>query len=261
MRTIHDLGHGFWNIRSVFRLGGILDIGSQASLVRLRTGRFVILDSCGLSDAAQAHLLALTDGGHAVEAILNLHPFHTRHCADMAALFPDARLYGSVRHMRHHPDLPWEQQTVESPEIAARYAEDLDFSLPRGIDYISENSRIHAGSLLVRHPASRTVHVDDTLNVIPTPKSMVPITSLPELIFHPATVKALQGYADAPQNFRDWVHEIQYDWEDTRIICAAHSGILHLPDGGFAAAIGNALARLEPKLAKIEAGRGLTQTR
>jgi hypothetical protein len=109
MKTIHDLGHGFWNIRSDFRLVGILNIGTHASLIRLRSGRFVILDSCALSEATRSQLLALTDEGRGVEAILNLHPFHTLHCAEMAGVFPGARLYGSVRHMRQHPDLPWEQ--------------------------------------------------------------------------------------------------------------------------------------------------------
>ena len=30
---IHDLGAGFWNIRGTFRLGGVLNIGTQCSLV------------------------------------------------------------------------------------------------------------------------------------------------------------------------------------------------------------------------------------
>jgi hypothetical protein len=150
---------------------------------------------------------------------------------------------------------------VESPELAGRYAGDLDFSMPRGIDYISENEHIHAGSLLVRHPASRTLHVDDTLNVLPLPKAVVSMLGLPELVFHPATIKALQGHVEAPQNFRDWVHEIQQNWADTRRICAAHSGILHLPEGGFASAVARAFARIEPKLARIEASRRADPTR
>ena len=42
---IHDLGLGFWNIRGSFRLGGLLDIGTQCSLVQLNSGKFIFLDS------------------------------------------------------------------------------------------------------------------------------------------------------------------------------------------------------------------------
>ena len=74
--SIHDLGQGFWSIRGDLRIGGVLNVGTQASLVRLRTGRFVMLDSYPLSGAIRDTVMDLTDGGRAVEAVLNLHPFH-----------------------------------------------------------------------------------------------------------------------------------------------------------------------------------------
>lgn len=42
---IHDLGAGFWNIRGTFRIGGVLNIGTQCSLIKLDSGRFIFLDS------------------------------------------------------------------------------------------------------------------------------------------------------------------------------------------------------------------------
>jgi hypothetical protein len=35
----------FWNIRGSYRVGGVIDVGTQASLVRLASGKFVMLDS------------------------------------------------------------------------------------------------------------------------------------------------------------------------------------------------------------------------
>ena len=49
--TLH-LAKDFWNIRGSFKIGGVIDIGTQASLVRRGNGRFVFLDSCSLSVAA-----------------------------------------------------------------------------------------------------------------------------------------------------------------------------------------------------------------
>lgn len=40
---VHDLGSGFWNIRGEFRLGGVINIGTQCSLVQLIGVRQVYL--------------------------------------------------------------------------------------------------------------------------------------------------------------------------------------------------------------------------
>ena len=88
-------------LRGSLRLGGIVDIGTQCALVRLASGNFVFLDSYPLTDAIRAQVDALTDGGTKVEAILNLHPFHTLHCEWMHSAFPQAKLYGTARHVDH----------------------------------------------------------------------------------------------------------------------------------------------------------------
>lgn len=248
MDNIRDLGNGFWNIRGVHRLGGIVNVGTQASLVRLRSGGFVMLDSVAMNGQTQAAVLALTDSGRAVRAILNLHPFHTLHCATAAAMFPGAALYGSIRHRQRHPDLDWQPDTVESPQVAARFADDLDLSLPQGIDYISADQRVHAGSLVAYHPASRTVHVDDTLNVLPLPNWLNRLMRLPELTLHPTLPRALQNRPDALTDFHAWLKRIGRDWADARTVCAAHSGVLTLPEGGFAPALDAAWSRAGPWL-------------
>ncbi|MDT0577118.1 hypothetical protein RM533_13175 [Croceicoccus sp. F390] len=48
---------------------------------------------------------------------------------------------------------------------------ELAFSLPDGIDYISDDENVHAGSLLVFHSSNGALHVDDTFNVLPPPAS------------------------------------------------------------------------------------------
>src|SRR3982750_2046214 len=42
---IIPVADGFWNIRGPHRIGGILDVGTHASLVRRASGAFVFLDS------------------------------------------------------------------------------------------------------------------------------------------------------------------------------------------------------------------------
>ena len=51
---IHDLGNGFWNIQGTFKIGGLVDIGTQCSLVQLASGKFIFLDSYCLKDDVRA---------------------------------------------------------------------------------------------------------------------------------------------------------------------------------------------------------------
>ena len=88
---IIDLGSGFWNIQGTFKIGGLINIGTQCSLVKLDSGRFIFLDSYTLTDEIRDEVMSLTNNGDDVEAILNLHPFHTIHCAQMAKTFRKPR--------------------------------------------------------------------------------------------------------------------------------------------------------------------------
>lgn len=250
-----DLGNGFWNIRGNLRIGGVVNVGTHCSLVQLSPGRFAFLDSYGFGGDIARQVMTLTDQGHAVDAILNLHPFHTLHCKTMHDMFPQAQLYGSDRHRRKWPDLPWQPDAVESPQVAERFSA-LSFSLPDGIDYICQNERVHAGSLLVYHPASGSLHVDDTLNVLPIPGLVRRLLGLPRLSFHPTLKQALQDRPGAARDFRNWALRIAQEWRDVRTVCAAHSATLAIAPGSFRDHIAQALARAEPALKRAEAKRG-----
>ncbi len=241
---IIDLGAGFWNIRGTFRLGGVLNIGTQCSLVKLASGRFVFLDSYTLTDDVRAQVMALTNNGQDVEAVLNLHPFHTVHCAQMAKDFPQATFYGSSRHHKKVPEVQWADDLVESDVVAERYPE-LKFSLSQGVHYIAPNEMIHAGSLLAFHPASKSLHVDDTFMSPPT-KLLEAV--LPELLLHPTTKKALKNEPNAGKEYCDWASNLADDWRDVRNFCAAHSYLVKFKDGEFEKALLKAIAKARPKL-------------
>src|SRR5665811_2276474 len=92
---ILQIADNFWNIRGSFKIAGFVDIGTHASLVKRKNGKFIFLDSYTFSGDTQREIDELTDDGNDVEAVLNLHPFHTIHVSKMHERYPDCLLYTS----------------------------------------------------------------------------------------------------------------------------------------------------------------------
>ena len=246
---ILQVADDFWNIRGSFKVFGLLDIGTQASLARLRSGGFALLDSYALTGEVAERVMALTDGGKAVEAILNLHPFHTIHVKKTAAMFPTAALYGTRRHREKAPDLPWQAVQTEHEELHAKFADDFVFSVPRGVDFISSNENLHFSSVLAMHRSSRALHVDDTLM----------FTKLPfigGLAFHMSLKPVLERRPGAVSEFRAWAEELIELCGGVEQLCTAHAKPLPPSTSeGFdlAAEVRGALAKVDKVLRQHQA--------
>jgi hypothetical protein len=147
-------------------------------------------------------------------------------CEWVHQAYPQAKLYGTARHVSKLPNLPWLDKLLEDPETQALFAEDLDLRTPAGVDFISTNVNVHFSSILAFHKASQTLHVDDTLMFYPTPK-VAQIFGFKEgtVQLHPTLVGALKRRRGASQDFRAWVRKFVAEWEMTNL-CAAHLGVL-----------------------------------
>jgi hypothetical protein len=248
---IIEVPNGFWNIRGSFKIGGVVDIKTHASLVRRANGNFVFLDSYSLGRDATEHVADIVGSGGKIEAILNVHPFHTMHVERMHKLYPQARLYGTVRHLERFPDLPWEAERTEDPELHALYADDFEFSVPAGVDFVSANDNIHFSSVLIMHHASHTIHVDDTFMYIQLPRLLRLFGMRDSLGFHPTLSKALEKRAGAVADFRAWAESLIDDWREVENLCAAHTGPLLASDNTGAPIpdrLQKALRKCGPKL-------------
>jgi hypothetical protein len=224
-RNVIEVSKDFWNIRGSYKIRGVVDIGTHASLVRRASGKLVLLDACGLSDDAREWMKRLTRDGEDLEAVLHLHPFHTVHVRAANALFPQAKLYGTARHVSMFGDLPWESLRTEDAELHRAFADDLEFSVPRGVDFVSRDPNLHFASVLAVHRASKTLHVDDTLIYMRLPLLFrlfgVDVTRL-----HPTLAKVLEPRPDAVSEFRAWTRELLELVEGVDNLCAAHSATL-----------------------------------
>jgi len=113
---IIEVSSCFWNIRGSFKIGGVVDIKTHASLVRRANGNFVFLDSYSLGRDAREHVADIVRKGGEIEAILNVHPFHTMHVARMHELSPEARLYGTVGIWSVFPICPGRRSVLKIPD-------------------------------------------------------------------------------------------------------------------------------------------------
>lgn len=236
---------GFWNIRGSHKALGLLEVGTQSSLVRLSSGAFAMLDAYAFDDHVARELEEITGGFDNVEAILNLHPFHTVHVRDAAAMFPKARLYGTQRHAELAPELQWEPERTNEPALHALFSRDFTFSVPRGVEFASKD---HFASVLAFHPSSRTLHVDDTLMWTNLPL-------LGGLRFHLGLRAALQQRVSAAAEFRAWATGLIEHCHDVDHLCTAH--LRPLPDvahtkTSVADHVRAALARCEQTLLRHE---------
>lgn len=245
---MQQLAEDFWNFRGHHRIAGVLNVGTQMSLIRRANGRYLLIDSYAVSDDDRARLLAQTGNGDLIEAIINVHPFHTLHCYSMNQLLPRARMIGTRRHQQHAPTVRWDTAVIEDSATQQQFQEDLDFSIPAGLDLVTSDDRVHAASVLVRHRRSGIVHVDDTLNVLAAPGWLGKLLPQSRLKFHPMLGKALMPDREAADAFASWARALAARWADTPAVCAAHSAVRHLQQGDWQREVLRALADVEPTL-------------
>ena len=252
-RGVFRIGDGFWNIRGSFKVGGVLDIGTHASLVERANGELVLLDACGMSDAILEWLDARTERGKRLKAVLHLHPFHTVHVRALHRRYPDAMAYGTERHRSKAPEIPWQEVKTSDRELAELFAPDLDFSVPEGIELIPAEPNLHFGSVLAFHGPSRTLHVDDTLICVRLPW---PLQKLHVVRFHPTLGKVLQRRAGAAAEFRRWGEALVAKAGGLDNLCAAHTAILREQETPLATRIEKALRAVERTLRAHETKYG-----
>lgn len=250
-RHVIDVDDGFWNIRGSFKVAGILEIGTQMSLVRLVSGRYVLLDACGLGPEARSLIDEKTRGGEELDAVLHLHPFHTLYVRELHQLYPRAKLYGTARHHTEQADLPWQPLKVEDPALHEQFAADFDFSVPDGVDLVTPDPHVHFGSVLAIHRATQTLHVDDTVFYTRLPGPLR-LFGRDVTRFHPALGKALRRQPGAASAFRAWARGLIERAATVQNLCAAHRTTLLARDNNdgppLAARLEDALKRAEGTL-------------
>ena len=98
-----------------------------------------------------------------------------------------------------------------------------------GAEFVSPQPDLsnHFVSVFVYHPASRTLHVNDTIIFADKPRLLLKLFGFKDgaITFHPSIRSSgLYSTREAPYLFRDWMHRLLRDWPFENI-CCAHFGI------------------------------------
>ncbi len=129
---LHQIGPGFWNVRTSFKLFKIIDIGTHMSVIQLRSGNFLVIDTVEINDQLKKELDDLTNNGTKIEAVIGVHPFHTLAFPGFYKLYPDAKYYGTPRHLRNLKDIKWTGQLDNNKESLSIWEPEVELRIPAG---------------------------------------------------------------------------------------------------------------------------------
>jgi hypothetical protein len=129
---LNEIGPGFWNIRGHFKLfGKIGDIGTHMSIVRLSDGNFVVFDTIELTDHLKEQIDRLTNNGDLIEGVIGAHPYHTRSFMTFYQAYPQAAYYGTPRHLRQLPEIPW-LGSLDDCNVRQKWEPDVEMRITAG---------------------------------------------------------------------------------------------------------------------------------
>ncbi|KAJ3094853.1 hypothetical protein HDU97_007525 [Phlyctochytrium planicorne] len=225
---IQEIGPGYFNIRAPFKfLFGLVDIGTQMSLIRLKSGKFLAIDTVELTPSLKDEIDKLTDNGSLIEAVIGTHPYHTLYFPGFYEKYPNTKYYGTPRHLRIFPDIPWAGD-VNEESVRKLWEPEVEMRIPDGAEFVNPlpERTNHFSNVFVFHKASRTIHVDDTIMYFKDPGMALRMAGFSDgrMDFHRSiTGPGLLPTPDAPQKFQCWVAKLIHDW-DFDNISSAHNG-------------------------------------
>lgn len=245
-----EVGPGFWNLRGSFTvLLGAVDIGTHASLIKLPSGKFLLIDTIAFSDKAIRELNELTDNGKLIEAVLATHPFHTVYFATFFKLYPDLTYYGCPRHLTRGDGVNWSKTTLLEEGLRKQWEDQGVFMrIPDGADFEAPEESNHFSSVLVFHAPSKTIHVDDTVMFFEKPGFVLRMAGKADGTMEFWDLKkGLQKTEAAPLAFKAWVEALLNDWDFDNIV-TAHTGNKL---GGAKQFLADTLRKATPALEKL----------
>jgi len=222
-----EVAPNFWNIRGSFTIKKLIDIGNQMSIIRLDSGKFLVIDAIPLTEKLRKDIDDLTENGKKIEAVLATHPFHTLAIPAFYSIYPTAAYYGCPRHLRKLTNIKWAGD-LNDCKTRSLWEPEVEMRIPAGAEFVAPvpEDTNHFSTVWVFHKASRTIHIDDCIFYAEDPGFLLSLGGFKKgsMNFHPSMKNVgLLPHPDAPNQFRDWVALVIKDWDFDNIV-TAHTG-------------------------------------
>ncbi|CAF5041552.1 unnamed protein product [Rotaria sp. Silwood1] len=209
------------------------------------------MDTVEMNNRLRQKIDKLTNNGDNIEAVIGAHPFHALSFPAFYQAYPKAAYYGTPRHLRRLTEIPWKGD-LNNCSVRKKWEPDVEMRIPAGAEFINPQpeSTNHFISVFVYHPASQTLHVDDTILYAEKPGFLLKLFGCKDgaIAFHPSIkTSGLYPTRDAPYLFREWMRNVLYDWPFENM-CCAHIGVKL---GGAYADVVTLLNNTEPLFAEL----------
>lgn len=111
-----------------------VEIGTHMSIIQLRNGNFLIIDTVAMNDKLTNELNHLTANGTKIEAVIAVHPFHTLAYSAFHKMYPNVKYYGTPRHLRKITEIKWAGQLDgdENKALLTKWDPEVEFRIPDG---------------------------------------------------------------------------------------------------------------------------------
>eukprot|EP00475_Leptophrys_vorax_P013308 TRINITY_DN1968_c0_g1_i1.p1 TRINITY_DN1968_c0_g1~~TRINITY_DN1968_c0_g1_i1.p1 ORF type:complete len:296 (+),score=110.22 TRINITY_DN1968_c0_g1_i1:125-1012(+) len=235
-----------YHVRAEFRvISGLVNIGTHMALIKLPSGKFLVLDTVPLDNDLKQEIDELTNFGQDIEAVVATHPFHTLAFPKFFETYPNTSYYGTPRHLRNQKNINWVGDITE--HLGDWENSGVFMRIPAGAEWVApkpEDSN-HFNSVWVFAQEAKTVFIDDSIMYFSDPSFILKAIGAraDSMMFHPSLKgPALVPAADSPAKYKAWVEKLLEDW-DFDNICAAH---LDNKIGGAKEALRSTLEKAQP---------------
>lgn len=239
LANIKLISNDFYHIRSKLTfLFGMVDVGTQMGLIKLSNGKFLVIDTVNLTPGLIRDINHLTDGGKLIDSVIATHPYHTLYFQSFYDTYPNAKYYGTKRHVRTITKIKWEGAITEDGNLNKWESEGIFMRVPEGCDFDNPINDNHFAGIFLFHAPSKTVFIDDTISYFENAGWILSLTKLRtrQLFFTP-TIKTALATKEAPLVFKTWCQKLSADWDFDNITTAHKDNLIGDAKVGFDALV------------------------
>jgi hypothetical protein len=199
-------------------------VGTHMSFIKLDSGKFLVIDTCRITPQAKLAIDDLTQDGTLIEAVIATHPYHTLFFPAFYEMYPNAKYYGTPRHIRNFTNISWEGDVSNESIRRLWESHGIFMRIPDGAEFNNPSPDNHFSCCFVYHNPSRTIHVDDTIMYFESPGCILRCANkrAGKMEFWDLQ-KGLYSTPEAPIQFKMWVQQMLLDWDFVNL-CTAHTG-------------------------------------